>query len=341
MTHSSFVTPQTEDGVVRDVVAWEGGRCRVRLRVPLKPRFVDLVRGRESELVFASRSRLARLGIDATPIGSIELDGDVAELEMAIETAIPSYGIADVLPEIVVPGLRLGRLVFCPEENRLSSEELLAEVHAGAVQLPARFSIDDRGVFTIQPHRRVYDLSRDLTRDDVISIVATREGRTALNRMQLARDVENIVLEPGNGVITSCSMFLHRHYVVLDRESHRLGRHLQATVLDPIRTRGTRVFLEFTNCSDKTIVNPSVSARVYRALEVESQPRVFPVALPEGIDDARPAASFDAVRALFDRLEDGVGDSYFDRLVAVVCDRVYASRWRSPTPTCCTARRPT
>ena len=63
-------------------------------------------------------------------------------------------------------------------------------------------------------------------------------------------------MKPGTGVITSCSMFLHRHYVVLDRESHHLGQHLQAIVLDPVTTRGTRVFLEFTNCSETTIVNP-------------------------------------------------------------------------------------
>ncbi len=325
MRTRSFVTPQSEDGVVSRVSSVEGNRCTVEARIPLKRGFLEVIRGREDGLVFAARSRLARLGIDVTPEGEIAIDGDVAEFRAELKSVIPSYGIGDLLPEIVVPGLKLGRLVFCPEERRLNSEQILEQIRAGALQLPRHFSIDDKGSFTIQPHRRVYDLAKELSRDDVVSIAAAQDGRVMLNRLQLPREVENIVLEPGEGVITSCSMFLHRHYVVLDRQSHRLGRHLQAIVLDPVSTRGTRVFLEFTNCSETTIVNPSVRAVLYDATPIEAKVTVFPVRLPDGLDEEqRPVRTFESVRDLFGRIEGGVAPhergSYYARTVAVVRD---------------------
>lgn len=335
----SFVTPQTEDGVVRKVLSSAPDLCEVEIRIPLARRFRASVDGREADLVFASRSRLARLGIDVSPTSRISLNGEFATLTARLETAIPDYGVGQHLPTVVVPGLKIGRLVFCPEERRLDSQQILEAIREGALQLPAAFSIDDDGSFTIRPHRRVYELSRELRRDDVLSILASADGRSVLNRMQIARDVENIVMEPGSGVITSCSMFLHRHYVVLDRESRHLGRHLQAIVLDPVSTRGTRVFLEFTNCSDKTIVNPSVTARLYDALPDEQVPSVFPVELPADVAEVdRPDAQYRAVLQLFDDLEESQqGSTYYDRLCAVVDDWGAVARgdlpsrvWHSP-----------
>lgn len=330
---ASFVTPQTDDGFVRRVQTCAPDLCEVEIRIPLTRPFRAVVDGREDELIFASRSRLARLGIDVSPTAPIELNGDHATLLARLETAIPSYGVGRHLPEVVVPGLKIGRLVFCPEERRLDSQQILAAIGEGALQLPAAFSIDDDGSFTIRPHRRVYDLSRELTRDDVLSILASAEGRSVLNRKQIARDVENIVMPPGTGVITSCSMFLHRHYVVLDRESRHLGRHLQAIVLDPVSTRGTRVFLEFTNCSDKTIVNPSVSARIYDALPDEPQPAIFPIELPEDApEEDRPGLQYSAVLDLFEELESPqLGTTYYDRLCAVVDDWHAVTRGELPT----------
>ncbi|MDA1222266.1 MAG: LOG family protein [Planctomycetota bacterium] len=322
MTRPIFVTPQTDDGIVETVQRSDSGCCEVEIRFRLTPRFRASIDGRESEVTFASRSRLARLGIDVTPTGPLETNGDSGLLRARLEAAIPSYGVAEHLPHVVVPGLEIGRLVFCPSERRLDSGAILEAIGAGELQLPAAYSIDETGSFTIRPHRRVYDLARPLSRDDVLSIAASSDGRSVLNRMQIARPVDNIVMPPGTGVITSCSMFLHRHYVVLDRESHHLGKHLQAIVLDPVRTRGTRVFLEFTNCSHETIVNPSVSARIYEAVPEAPQVTVFPVSLPESVrDEDRPDQTYRAVLGLFDRLEAGQpGRGYYDRLCAVVDD---------------------
>jgi predicted Rossmann-fold nucleotide-binding protein len=44
-----------------------------------------------------------------------------------------------------------------------------------------------------------------------------------------------------------------------------MGRNLPATVLDPIKTRGIRIYLEIVNHSDHPIVNPLISAKIYHA----------------------------------------------------------------------------
>jgi hypothetical protein len=71
-----------------------------------------------------------------------------------------------------------------------------------------------------------------------------------------------VTIEPGKGVITTCSMYLNDHYVVL-QSGFALGRNLPATVLDPIKTRGIQIYLEIVNNSSHPIVNPLISARVY------------------------------------------------------------------------------
>ncbi|MGE0143589.1 MAG: LOG family protein [Planctomycetota bacterium] len=331
MTALVHVTPQTEDGVISKVLRNDQDGCEVEVRIPLSKRFRNYVVGRESELVLASRSRIARVGFDVTPTSPISLDHDVAHFSARVDVAIPSYGLGEFVHDVMVPGLRIGRLVFCPKDRALDSRGILDAIRAGALQLPHAYSIDEQGRFTITPHRRVYELARKLTRDDLLTILASADGRSVLNRLQLARDVENVVMEPGQGVITSCSMFLHRHYVVLDRESDQLGKHLQAIVLDPIRTRGTRVFLEFRNCSDQIIVNPSVSARIYEAVPSEPQVRTVPVKLPESmVGAAKAKARFSAVQSLFDKLAPKARENYFDRMVAVVDDFEAIARGESP-----------
>jgi hypothetical protein len=59
-------------------------------------------------------------------------------------------------------------------------------------------------------------------------------------------------------------MYLNDHFVVL-QSGFATGRNLPATVLDPIKTRGIRIYLEIVNQSDHPIVNPLISARIYKA----------------------------------------------------------------------------
>ncbi len=316
------VTPQTDDGWVTRVESGPGKVLTIDVEFPVSPEFLDQVKDRLPEIVFASRSRLARLGIEVRPSAALQRDGEALRMSATVQSVIHSYNVAQHLPEIVLQGLKVGRLVFCPEERRLSSEKVYEEVVAHALQLPASFSIDREGRFNIQTHRCVYDLSGPVTLDDLRTIVARLEGQDLLNRIQVQRPVTHIVLEPGDGVITSCSMFLHRHYVVLDLESNSLGQHLQAVVLDPISTRGTRVFLEFCNLSDRPIVNPSAAGAVYAAMPKDGKParwfikeRDRPPVLAEGLGD------YKLLSGVFDKmLGPDPGTTYYDRMVAVSDD---------------------
>ena len=73
-----------------------------------------------------------------------------------------------------------------------------------------------------------------------------------------------VTVAPGEGVVTTCSMYLNEHFVVL-QSGFAMGRNLPATVLDPIKTRGIRIYLEIVNQSDHPIVNPLISAKIYHA----------------------------------------------------------------------------
>ena len=68
-------------------------------------------------------------------------------------------------------------------------------------------------------------------------------------------------------LLTSCSMYLKSHYVVLNRGEGNFGIHTGAVLLDPIKTFGTNVMLEIYNTSDQPVVNPVVSVEIFRAPE--------------------------------------------------------------------------
>jgi len=138
-------------------------------------------------------------------------------------------------------------------------------------------------------------------------------------------------------VITSCSMFLHRHYAVLVPDEEQGGRHLAAVVLDPISTRGTGIFLEFRNTTDTPIINPFVPAELYHALPVRTGVQV---AVPhiEGTPSAPPVhPGYPEVRRAFDSLEASIPISYANRLVATYKGGLDAgslqSVWRARNPT--------
>ena len=70
---------------------------------------------------------------------------------------------------------------------------------------------------------------------------------------------------PHSGILTSCSMYLKEHYVVLNPGEGNFGLHTSAILLDPIKTFGTNIMLEIYNTGDQPVVNPMVSLEVFRA----------------------------------------------------------------------------
>ncbi|NKN32375.1 LOG family protein [Marichromatium bheemlicum] len=315
-----YATPQTSDGWITKVVERTDEGFLIEARFALSPEFRARVAGRESELLFAARSRLARLGINIVPAAPAPtFDHTYCDLRLHIVAAIASYGLDEHLEHIVVPGLRVGRLVFCPEDTRLDSTEIHRLIRDNAIQVPAGFSIDSNGYLILRPQHQIFHFAQPLSIEQVTAIATHADGKDLLNRLQIRKPIDHIELPPHDGLVTACSMFLHRHYVVLRNLDEALGLHLQATVLDPISTRGTNIYLEFINRSDQLIINPSVAATVHEAIALEPKRRYWhggPSRL--GKAEPRPDPEFDTLKTVFERLESGANrDHYSHRMMAI------------------------
>ncbi|WP_295392859.1 LOG family protein [uncultured Thiodictyon sp.] len=296
-----YATPQTDDGWITHVHGREGEALVVDAHFVLPHQFCEQVRGRESELVFAARSRLARLGINITPLGEPVLDGCACDLRLEVVAAIQAYGMAEHLERLAVAGMRVGRLVFCPQDTRLNSTEIHTLIRDNQIQVPVGFSLDTHGYLILRPQQQVFQFRTPLAYEEVHAVAYHADGKELLNRLQVRTQVANIELAPMDGLVTACSMFLHRHFVVLQNRDDALGVHLQATVLDPISTRGTNIYLEFINRSDQLIVNPTVAATVHPATRREPQRHYW----HGGPQDQQSAAEseYRALIQVFDRLE--------------------------------------
>ena len=314
--------PESKDGRIIDVQPDGDQRLMIRIEFPLWRSFRELAPQHSDHIRFAARSRLARLGIDISPVGGIELEEDRAYLNASVRAVISSYNIGHLLKGVFLRDLLVGRLTICPPEARLSSEQLYEAYSGHAFQLPADFSIASDGMFTIHPHRLVYRLAKELTEDDLTAILVRAEGKEILNRLQVPHEVSHIELAPGDGIVTSCTMYLHRHYVVLESRPSTLGQHAHAVLLDPISTRGSRVYLEFLNDTEQTIINPSAQGFVYEALQIPSPLRIQQI---PGLDLVPEEAQIKSLHKYFINLFETSGgthqeDRYFDRPVGIVKD---------------------
>jgi predicted Rossmann-fold nucleotide-binding protein len=261
---------QTDDGLIRRVVS--AGRRRIVFETSfgLRGRLEGLLREQPEHFLFSERSRIARLGvqIESEPVARARLRGSELTLTLEASAVIPGYpGLRD-LADFFTAGLPVGRLVYCDPDALLSSEEVLAAVEQSVIKLPASTSISSDGTIVIAPHKVVCRLRQPLARETLSRILLREEGRELLNRYQIRHTVAAVEIAPGEGVITTCSMYLNEHFVVL-QSGFSLGRNLAATVLDPIKTRGIRIYLEIINQSEHPIMNPLITARVYRAARRE------------------------------------------------------------------------
>lgn len=283
-----YQTPETPDGIVRKIESSRSGEAGLDAVIEFRVTrdFKSRCEGRAEHVAFAARSRIARLGIDVEPTSRIEFENGKAYLSARISANVREYGVDAFLDSLIIRDLRLGRLVLCPPENQLTSDEIYSELERNEFQLPSGYSIGADGSFTIQTHKLVYGLSKKLTLEDALAILTQEGGKSILNRLQIPKSVDNLVIPAGHGLITSCSMFLHKHYAVINPNAGEHGRHLNAIVLDPVATRGTRVFLEISNSSTRQIVNPFVTAKMYTAEEKLGATRVY--AAPK-LDDAASA----------------------------------------------------
>jgi predicted Rossmann-fold nucleotide-binding protein len=269
---------QTRDGCIVEILDASDDHLDVLISFALDARFATVLQCEPDAVVFSARSRLARLGINVRPASRPRLEPGkgCALMQATIRPWVFADTVWPICREFMLTELAVGRLLFAPEDCRLGAAEVYDGYRRNRFKLPAGFSITNNGCVVIPPHTLVYDFARPLTRHEIWSVLTSAEGRMLLNGLQVPRQVDNLVLHPGEGLITSCTAFLYSHFALIDSEPSVMGSHLEAVALDPVQTASTRTFLELYNHTDGVVVNPSVYARLFHADAGEDRARVVP-----------------------------------------------------------------
>lgn len=257
---------QSEDGAISRILDVNNRSMTFQTTFRVNEHLVDELKNRPQHIVFSERSRIARLGIQikCDPPDADSLHGDEITLTQVASAVISGYPGLKEFKDFFTLGLPVGRLVFCDPEALLSSDEVLEAIEQAELKLPESTTISSDGSIVIAPHKVVCRFEEPLDKKTLGRILLREDGRELLNRYQVRNETRSVTIAPGEGIVTTCSMYLNEHYVVL-QSGFALGRNLPATVLDPIKTRGIRIYLEIVNQSNHPIVNPLISAKVYNA----------------------------------------------------------------------------
>ena len=236
---------------------------------PRQPAELEALRPLLPRLRFSLRSSLARIGLEVTLTGPIRVEGGRLELDAEAFLYDPSFPHAAYWKKLLRVGAPAGRLYHAPAEAKLTTAEIWDALKANQIKLPNTISIDSQGRVYLTPHQVAYTLNPKLQRDDLERVVAGVLGRSFLDRVQVRREAAPLAIAPRAGILTSCSMYLKEHYVVLNQGEGNFGIHTSAVLLDPVKTFGTNVMLEIYNPGDQPVVNPLVSVEVFRAPQTE------------------------------------------------------------------------
>jgi predicted Rossmann-fold nucleotide-binding protein len=232
---------------------------------PRNPAELDFLKGHLADLHFTERSSLARIGIEMLIHGQPHLEGNQIQLTADAFIYDSSFPNSPYWKKLLRPGSPVGRLFYAPVAAKLSAGEIWDAIKLNGLKLPNTISIDSRGRVFLTPHQVSYTLSPKLQRINFEHIVSGNAGRTFLDKAQLRHDASPLTIPPHSGILTSCSMYLKEHYVVLNQGEGNFGLHTSAILLDPIKTFGTNVMLEIYNTGDQPVVNPMVSVDIFRA----------------------------------------------------------------------------
>ena len=264
MTPDQFWTSQ--DGQILTVKNKDERSTTLTLAFwPRNPAELESLKSLLPELKFTERSSLARIGIEMLLQGPPVIEGNRLILTADAFIYDASFPNAAYWKKLLRPGAPVGRLFYAPVAAKLSTAEIWAAIQANDLKLPNTISIDSRGRVFLTPHQVSYTLSPKLTRLNFENVVAGLAGRGFLDKVQLRHDASPLKVAPHSGVLTSCSMYLKEHYVVLNQGEGNFGLHTSAVLLDPIKTFGTNVMLEIYNPGDQPVVNPMVSVDIFRA----------------------------------------------------------------------------
>jgi predicted Rossmann-fold nucleotide-binding protein len=234
---------------------------------PRHPAELEMLKSLLPVLKFSERSSMARIGVEMLTHGSPRIEGNRLELEADAFIFDGSFPHAAYWKKLMRVGAPIGRLFYAPVAAKLSTAEIWDALKENRIKLPNTISIDSQGRVFLTPHQLTYTLSQRLVRADFERVVSGVAGRSYLDRVQIRHEAAPLAIPPRSGILTSCSMFLKEHFVVLNQGEGNFGIHTSAVLLDPIKTFGTNVMLEIYNTGDQPVVNPVVSVEVFRAPE--------------------------------------------------------------------------
>lgn len=260
----------SQDGQILTVRNQDDGNVGLTLAFwPRHPAELEFFKSHGPSLQFTERSSLARIGIEMLTRGTPRLEGNRLELEAEAFLYDPSFPNAPYWKKLLRSGTPVGRLFHAPAAAKLSTQQIWDAVKANRLKLPDTISIDRLGRVYLTTHQVSYTLNPKLQRLNFERIVSGNAGRSFLDKIQLRHDASPLTIPPHSGILTSCSMFLKEHFVVLNQGEGNFGIHTAAVLLDPIKTFGTNVMLEIYNSGDQPVVNPMVSVEVFRAPEAD------------------------------------------------------------------------
>ncbi|MDB6128434.1 MAG: Rossmann fold nucleotide-binding protein-like protein, partial [Verrucomicrobia bacterium] len=205
------------------------------------------------------------IGIEMLIHGKPKLEGHQIQITAEAFIYDQSFPNSPYWKKLLRPGSPIGRLFYAPAAAKLSTGEIWAAIQGNDLKLPNTISIDSRGRVFLTPHQVSYTLSSKLQRLNFEHIVSGNAGRSFLDKAQIRHDASPLTIAPRSGILTSCSMYLKEHYVVLNQGEGNFGLHTSAILLDPIKTFGTNIMLEIYNTGDQPVVNPMVSVDIFRA----------------------------------------------------------------------------
>jgi predicted Rossmann-fold nucleotide-binding protein len=236
---------------------------------PRNPAEFDFMKARMGELKFTERSSLARIGIEMQLRGALEVDGNRLVLVVEAFAFDMSFPNAAYWKKLMRSGVPVGRLFHAPASEKLTSDEIWTAIKENRLKLPNTVSIDSRGSVFLTPHQVSYTLNPRLQRVNFELIVSGAAGRSFLDKVQVRHEASPLTIPPRSGILTSCSMYLKEHYVVLNQGAGNFGIHTSAVLLDPVKTFGTNIMLEIYNTGEHPVVNPMVSVEIFKAPEAK------------------------------------------------------------------------
>jgi predicted Rossmann-fold nucleotide-binding protein len=254
------------DGQILTIKAKGTDRATLTLAFwPRHPAELEFIKSHLATLRFTERSSLARIGIEMITKGELKPEGHRVLLTVEAFVYDLSFPNAAYWQKLLRPGIPVGRLFHAPAAARLTSTEIWTAIKENLLKLPNTISIDSSGRVFFTPHPVNYTLNPRLTRLNFEHIVSGYAGRSFLDKVQVRHDAAPLTIPPRSGVLSSCSMYLREHFVVLNPGEGNFGLHTSAILLDPIKTSGTNIMLEIYNTGEQPVVNPMVSVEIFHA----------------------------------------------------------------------------